>query len=578
MCPGVRFPEPLSPLARRALARRRGAISALAAAASRRAAPETALDSYVTCRLRYVYKSPTEERTMRQEIKYQRRWKTLAVLSLSLVVIGLDNTVLNVALPTLQREFTATGSQLQWMVDAYVLVFAGLLLPLGALGDRVGRARALAAGLALFGLASAAAALAGSSGELIAARAAMGVGGALIMPATLSIITDVFPEDERGKAIGVWAGMAAVGIGLGPLIGGALLEWTTWEWVFLLNVPVVLVALALGSVLVPDSRDEDPGAVDVLGSALSVGALVSLVYALIEAPGRGWTDAVVLAGFGAAIVLGGAFVAWERHTGSPLLDVSLFRRAAFSFGSLAVSATFFALFGTIFVLTQYLQFVQGASPLEAGLKLAPLALGLVLAASNSDRLVQRFGAPRVISTGMLGVAASLLAVLLWESGTGYWALLVFILGLALSMGNVMAPATDSVMAAVPRAKAGVGSAMNDVNRMVAGALGVAVIGSLASSAYTTRVEEATAALPPGAAEVANESVGGASAVAARLPDGLGDALVATAGGAFTDAMGIALTVGAVVLFLAALAVRRLLPDRRHVAAPAAAAAAIGHSA
>ena len=500
--------------------------------------------------------------------KYSRRWKTLAVLSLSLVAIGLDNFILNVALPTLQREFEASGSELQWMVDSYLLVFAGLLLPLGALGDRIGRKRTLQSGLAIFGLASAAAALADSTIAMVAARAAMGVGAALIMPSTLSIITDVFPERERGKAIGIWAGMAALGIGLGPLAGGALLEWASWEWVFLINVPVVVAGIALGLVLVPDSRDPAPGTFDAPGAALSVGALTALVFGLIEAPDRGWLDAVVLAAFAAAIVLGACFVVRERRTQSPLLDVSLFSRRAFSLGSLAVSTTFFALFGMIFLFTQYLQFVQGAGALEAGLKMTPMAVGLVLAASNSDRLVQRFGAPRLVSAAMLGIALLLATSVLWAPGTSYVLIGLFILGTTLFMGNVMAPATDSVMAAVPRAKAGVGSAMNDVNRMVAGALGVAVIGSIASSAYSSQVGDATSALPPEAAAAATDSVGAAVAVAARLPADVAQPLSAAAGSAFTDALGVALLVGAGVLAVSGLAVRYLLPDRREALEPA----------
>src|SRR4051794_11902655 len=426
---------------------------------------------------------------MQADLKYQRRWKTLAVLSLSLVIIGLDNTILNVALPTLQQEFHASASDLQWIVDSYLLVFAGLLLPLGALGDRIGRKKTLSAGLVIFGAASVSAALTETSTAMIATRALMGIGGALIMPSTLSIVTDVFPERERGKAIGVWAGPAAIGIGLGPLIGGALVEFASWQWVFIVNVPVVIAALAFGHRLVPDSKDPKPGAIDIQGALLSVGALTTLVYGLIEAPGKGWLAPIVLVSFASAIVLGIGFVVRELRAPAPLLDISLFRRRGFSFGSLATSTTFFAMFGMIFVLTQYLQDVQGAGPFEAGLKQAPMAAGLMFAAANSHRLVERFGTRRVVSTGMFGIAALLATTLLWEPGTGYWAIAIFVLGVTLAMGNVMAPATERVMSAVPKAKAGVGSAMNDVNRMVAGSLGVAVIGSLVSSAYSSRVED-----------------------------------------------------------------------------------------
>src|SRR3954467_13889960 len=504
---------------------------------------------------------------MQSDLKYQRRWKTLAVLALSLLIIGLDNTILNVALPTLQEEFNASASDLQWMVDSYLLVFAGLLLPLGALGDRIGRKKTLSAGLLIFGLASVAAALSDSTTAMIVSRGVMGIGGALIMPSTLSIVTDVFPEEERGKAIGVWAGMAAIGIGLGPAIGGALVEYASWQWVFIVNVPVVLVALALGSRLVPDSKDPDPGAIDVPGALLAVGSLTTLVYGLIEAPERGWLAGTVVAAFAAAVVLGVGFVIHERRTADPLVDMSLFGRHGFSLGSLAVSGTFFAMFGMIFVLTQYLQNVQGAGPLEAGLKMTPVAAGLVLAASNSHRMVERFGAGKVVSTGMFGVAAFLASTMWWTPGTSYVAVGIFVLGVALSMGNVMAPATERVMAAVPKAKAGVGSAMNDVNRMVAGSLGVAVIGSLVSSAYPSHVGDATSGLPAAAASAANESIGGGAAVADRIGGSAGDALQHAAGVAYTNALGLGLVVAAAVLALGAIAVRRFLPDaKRHRAA------------
>src|SRR5918911_413610 len=247
---------------------------------------------------------------MQPDLKYQRRWKTLAVLALSLVIIGLDNTILNVALPSLQEEFGASASTLQWIVDAYLLAFAGLILTMGTLGDRFGRKLALQAGLLLFGGGSLAVLAVESSGQLIAVRAVMGIGGALIMPATLSIISNVFPREERAKAIGIWAGLASVGIGLGPLAGGLLLEHFDWYSVFLVNVPVTLVAFLAGLRLVPESRDPEPGAFDLVGAGLSIAALVALVYPIIEAPEWGWTDTRVLGCFAAAAVLGVAFARW----------------------------------------------------------------------------------------------------------------------------------------------------------------------------------------------------------------------------------------------------------------------------
>src|SRR5829696_5336373 len=276
---------------------------------------------------------------------HERRWTSLAVLSLSLVIIGLDNTILNVALPTLQAEFGASASKLQWMVDSYLLVFAGLLLVFGTLGDRLGRKLALQSGITIFGVASLGALIADSSGEVIVIRALMGVGAALIMPATLSIIANVFPAEERGKAIGIWAAFAAVGIGLGPLAGGLLIDWFDWSAVFLLNVPVALIAVLLGIRLVPESRDPRPGAFDIAGAVLSTTGFTVLVYAIIEAPGAGWTSGTTLGLLAAAAALLAAFVAWERHTPDPMLDLAFFRNARFSVGTAAVSIAFFALLG-----------------------------------------------------------------------------------------------------------------------------------------------------------------------------------------------------------------------------------------
>ena len=279
------------------------------------------------------------------------------------------------------------------MVDSYLVSFAGLLLTLGMLGDRFGRKRALQPGIALFGLSSLAVLFVETSTQLIAVRAVMGVGGALIMPATLSIITNVFPREERAKAIGVWAGTAAIGVGLGPLFGGLLLEYFDWSSVFLINVPVALVAFVAGMRLVPDSRDPDPGRFDVPGALLSIGALVALIYAVIEAPERGWLDPAILGAFGGALALGAAFVAWELRTASPMLDLSLFRNPRFSIGSLSISLAFFSLFGAIFALTQFLQFAKDYSPLEAGAAMVPLAFGLMLGATRSAKLAERSAPP-----------------------------------------------------------------------------------------------------------------------------------------------------------------------------------------
>jgi EmrB/QacA subfamily drug resistance transporter len=490
---------------------------------------------------------------------HANRWRTLAVLSLSLVIIGLDNTILNVALPTLQEEFSATGSTLQWMVDAYLLVFAGLLLVFGTLGDRLGRKLALQAGIAIFGVASLGALVADSAGQVIAIRALMGVGAALIMPATLSIIANVFPAEERGKAIGIWAALAAVGIGLGPLFGGLLIEWFDWSAVFLVNVPVALAALLLGIRLVPESRDPQPGRFDLAGAALSTAGFTVLVYAIIEAPGTGWGSATNLGLLAAAGALLATFVWWERRTPQPMLDLGFFRSARFSVGTAAVSVAFFSLLGGIFALTQYLQFAHGYSAIEAGAIMSPMALGLVMGAGSSSRAVARLGTARVVAAGLTGVGLLLASTALWDPTTSALVLLGWFFLLALSMGWTMAPATDAVVGAVPAARSGVASAMNTVARMVSGALGVAVIGSLVNSLYERDLDASLAGLPAGAREAAGESIGATAAVAGRLPQDAGSSLLASAGDAFTGAMGVGMIVAGAMSIAAAVLVARVLP-------------------
>jgi EmrB/QacA subfamily drug resistance transporter len=475
------------------------------------------------------------------------------------VVIGLDNTILNVALPTLQRDLGASASELQWMVDSYVLVFAGLLLTMGAVGDRFGRAKALVAGLVIFGGASAAAAFTESAGQLIAARAVMGIGGALIMPATLSIITDVFPREERGRAIGIWAAVAGLGIGIGPVVGGALLESFWWGSVFLVNVPVVVGALVLGYFLVPASRDPEATPLDIGGALTSMVAVSALVYGIIEGPVHGWFSGQVLAAFGLTLVFGVLFILIERRHAHPMLNLDYFRNRRFSGGAAAISIAFFSLFGVIFLLTQYLQFVQGYSALEAGLRTAPIALGMVLGASSAPRLVERFGTARVVTFGLVILAAVLGVFTTFEIGTEYWRIGLAIVALSYGMGNIMAPSTDAVMGAVPVAKAGVASATNDVTRQVAGAIGVAVVGSAFNSVYTANMASAVEVLPPDVAAAASNSIGAAGRIAAQLPPEAGAGLLGAAQQAFVDAMGVALLFPIGIALIGAFLVVRFMP-------------------
>jgi EmrB/QacA subfamily drug resistance transporter len=478
---------------------------------------------------------------------HPRRWWILGAVALSLLVLSVDNTILNVALPTIERDLSASSGALQWIVDSYLLVFAGLLLTMGSLGDRFGRRRALMTGLVVFGAGSAWGAFADSTGALIAARSVMGIGGALIMPATLSIITNVFPAEERAKAIGIWAGVFGLGIALGPTGGGLLLEHFEWGSVFLVNVPIVLAALAMSLRLVPESRDPSPSALDPVGAGLSIVALTALVYGIIDAPEAGWTAASTLVALGGGVAALAAFVAWELRSAHPMLDVRVFRNRSFSAASGALTLATFSLFGAIFFLTQYLQGVLGYDALGAGLRMLPVAGGLVVAAPLSSVLAARIGTRRTVTLGMSAVATGLALVLLAGAGSGYGPVALSMVVLAVGMGMAMAPATDSIMSALPAARAGVGSAMNDTVRMVGGALGVAVLGSLLSTGYRGGMEDAP--------EAARESLGAALQ--------LGDPQLARAAAdAFVSGMHTAALVAACVAAAGAVVAVRFFPGHR----------------
>src|SRR3954469_13179028 len=491
-----------------------------------------------------------------------RRWWTLAVLCLSLLVIGLDNTILNVALPTLQRDLDASASQLQWIVDIYMLVFAGVLLTAGSLGDRFGRKRALSFGLAIFGLGSLGSALASSPELLITMRALMGIGGAFIMPSTLSILTATFPASERGKAIGIWAGVSGLGIAIGPVSGGWLIEHQSWSWIFLVNLPVVALALVAGRWLVPESRDDSAPRLDAPGFALSFAALTSLVWGLIEAPSRGWTDGVVVAAFAASALVLAVFVAWERRAPAPMLDLALFRNPRFSASSAAISLAFFALFGVIFFLTQYLQEVRGYSALAAALRTLPVAAGLVVGGPFSAKLTERLGIRIVVPLGLTLVSGALYLLTLADATSGYGLIAGTLVLLGFGMASALAPATDAIMGSLPAAKMSVGSAINDTTRVAGGALGVAVLGSILASGYRADMDSAVAALPPQARDIAQDSLAGGVAVAQRLGDGR---LAATAQDALLSGMHAAGPVAAAVALTGALVAAIFLPSRERAA-------------
>lgn len=494
---------------------------------------------------------------------HQRRWLALGVLTLSFLVVAIDNTILNVALPTLQEEFSASSSQLQWIVDSYVIVFASLLLTAGSLGDRFGRRGGLELGLVLFGTVSIGAAFAPSAGALIVFRGLMGIGAALIMPATLSILTNVFTEPaERGKAIGVWAGVSGLGIAIGPVVGGWLLENFWWGAAFLVNIPVAVIALVAGRRFVPTSRDPNASRLDLLGTLLSFGGLAALLYGIIEAPSHGWSDTGVLAGFGGGIVILAAFVAWELHTDHPVLDIRFFRNPRFSGASIAIMLVFFAMFGSIYFLTQYQQFTLGYTALQSGLGTAPVAIIIMVAAPLSSLFNRRLGTKVTVASGLVVVAGALLLLSTMTPTTGYGFLLASILLLGFGMGTAMAPATDSIMGALPMEKAGVGSAVNDTTREVGGALGVAILGSLGAAGYHSSMDDSSvvAVLPQQAREIARDHVGGAFEVARRLGT-QAQPLVTEANEAFVNAMSGTLRIAALFALAGALVAAVFLPSR-----------------
>ena len=501
----------------------------------------------------------TQEKT--QSRKDRLRWWTLAVVSVTVLLATIDETILNVAIPSLQRELGASASSLQWILNSYLLVFGGLLLTMGGVGDRFGRARMLRYGLGVFALSSLGAALAQSPAQLIGARAIMGIGGAMMMPATLAVIVNVFEEKERPKAIAIWAMMAGIGVALGPMLGGSLLKYFYWGSVFLVNVPIAGLAIAASLFLVPDSRDPKSRPLDIPGALLSIGAVSALILAIIEGPGWGAASPLLAITVGTAVILGVGFVLRERQAEYPLVDFALFRLPRFSTGAAAVSLAFFSMVGFIFGFTQYLQFVQGHTPLAAGIRFLPAAGGLMLGAIASEELARRFGTTRVVAAGLAIMTATLPLVLLWEVNTSYLVIGPIVAVIALGIGLVFAPAAEAVMGAVDAAKAGVGSAMNDMTQMLAAALSIAVIGSVMYAIYAARLGDAAALLSPEAGEIARDSIGAAVQLAATLPPEGALALSTAAKSAFTEALGLAVLIGAGFSLVGVLIVARFMPAR-----------------
>jgi EmrB/QacA subfamily drug resistance transporter len=490
---------------------------------------------------------------------YPRRWWTLGVLCLSLLIVFVGNSSLNVAIPTLSRELGATESQLQWVVAAYSLVFAGLLFTTGALGDRFGRKGALQLGLALFLLGAVRAAAATEMWQLIACRALMGAAAAFIMPSTLSILVNVFPAAERTKAIAIWAATTGAAGAIGPVASGWLLGHYWYGSVFLINVPFIVLAFVTGWFLVPTSRDPEQARLDPVGAVLSTIGLSSLVYGLIETPDKGSAGTQTLGAFAIAIVVLTAFVLWELRVKEPMLDIRYFRNPAFSTGTGGMVLVFLAMFGVMFLITQYFQLVLDYSPLSAALRLLPMAPIMIIVAPLTPRLSTRFGANRTVATGMVFIALGFVMFHGVGLHTPYLYVLASLIPLASGFALAMSPMTAAIMSAVPQRRAGAGSAMNDATRELGAALGVAVLGSFAASHYGSALDHFLTRLSPAARSSARGSLAGALHVASQVSGPGGRALAVDAQQAFIGGIHVAVAVGAFLALLSAALVYRYLP-------------------
>ncbi len=497
---------------------------------------------------------------------YHRRWIILGVLNISLVMVVTAVSSLNVAIPSIRDALDASGTQLQWIIDAYALVFAGMLLTAGALGDRFGRKGALLVGLTVFGLGSLAASQAASPAVLIGIRAALGVGAALIMPSTLSIIVNAFPPFERPKAIAIWAGFAGVGGALGPISSGLLIDHFWWGSVFFVNVILAALLIGLVGFLVPTSKDPNATALDFVGAGLSLVGLASLVFGVIQGPELGWTHPLTLVGFVVAVAALVGFVRYELRITHPMLDPRLFKLHGFSAGAGAVTLAFFAMFGQFFLLTQYLQYVKGFTPLETGVRVIPSALMLVLVAPRSPKLVARFGVKKVVRAGFLCTTTGLFLFGLARADTPY---LLIAIGLVINgagMAMLMPPSSQHIVGSLPLHKAGVGSAVNDVTREVGGALGIALAGSVTATIYRAHADFVDRIGDAQAREAALGSIGQALGVGKRaLASGAitppqFEQLRTSAASAFVSGTSISFWVLSGVLLFAAVVIPRFIPD------------------
>ncbi len=525
----------------------------------------------------------THDSISQDSFAYKHRWLGLLFIGISLLVVALDNTVLNVALPSISNTFQASASDLQWIIDSYILVFAALLLTIGALGDRFGRKLALQVGLVLFAIGSLAAALSTSTGMLLASRAFLGMAGATILPATLSLISTTFSAKERPQAIALWAAVFGLGIGIGPVIGGWLIERFEWSAVFYVNLPVIAVALIGTQVLIAESKDPHAPKLDLWGVILSVIGLFTLVYGIVEAGVVGWTDSTVLLSFAVAFVTLGAFAWWENRNPDAMLPIYLFRNQSFTGANIALILIMFSLLGSVFFLSQYFQSVLGYGPFNAGLSVLPLAIALTIAAALSAVITQRLGTKYTVALGTLIASIALLVMATtYRVDSPYSVIIVGEILIGLGLGIALSPATNSVMGSVPVEKAGIGSAMNDTTRELGGALGVAVLGTVLNSIYLDRIApllvevQAVFATVPAALVSEEQRAQALSAIergiqgAMFVADGLeanplsaalGAQVRIAARAAFVEGMTYAMSIGAIIMFVAVVVVLVLLPNR-----------------
>jgi EmrB/QacA subfamily drug resistance transporter len=500
---------------------------------------------------------------------YGRRWWVLGVLAISVFLVVVDNLIVNVALPTLQSELNATTTSLQWIVDSYALVFAGLLLAGGGLGDRFGRKGALQIGLVLFVICSTFAAFATTSNQLIFWRGAMGIGAALVFPATLAIITNIFVDPiERAKAIGLWSAVSGMAVAFGPIVGGALLQHYWWGSVFLVNIPIVAIALVAGKFLIPKSRDENPHRIDIPGFMLSIIAVGMLVFTVIESPVWGWGSFKSNAGFVVAVIAFAAFISAEMRNSEPLLDVRVFSNPRLSAAAGSIFIAFFCLFGFTFLVTQYFQFVRGYDTLSAGIHTIPFAVGAGITAPFAARAALRFGTKRVVAMGLLNMAIGLAIASRMDQHSSYWGhVIISMVIMANGLSLVTSPSTDAIMGTLNRDKAGVGSAINDVGREVGGTLGVAIVGSVFVSLYTPKLASTFADipnlvqnLPAGVYEIAQKSVGAAYQVAGRSPAAIQGQVQEAVSNSFIHGFRTACVVASAVALVGSVIALVLLPS------------------